>query len=186
MKHIFKHICYDKDALLDKVNTLSKFISKVEAQSHENHGMGWTSDEYKGFAFEAFVEVLIKASPVDKRINITNYRPHSNREDGQDMGIDGYGMSHNGNLHTVQVKYRSNVVTDLNTKDMISNFVAKTTSSPRYRDADMTLFTTARGLNYKVAEDMYHSRVRTLGYNELSNLVDKNTAFWERFRKELS
>jgi len=148
--------------------------------------MGWTVDDYKGMAFEAFVEVLIKASPVDKRINITNYRPHNNREDGQDMGIDGYGLSHNGNKHTIQAKFRSNITEDLTTKDMISNFVAKTTSNPEYRDADMTLFTTAKGLGFKISEKMYHNRVRTLGYQELSNMVDGNNAFWERFRNELA
>jgi hypothetical protein len=74
---------------------------------------------------------------------------------------------------------------DLSTRDMISNFVAKTTSSPTYKDADMTLFTTAKGLGQKIAEDMYHGRVRTLGFNELKKLVDNNQAFWDVFRREM-
>lgn len=186
MKHKFKHVCYDKKALLDGCSKIATFMRRLAKQSAENHGMGWTPDEYKGMGFEAFVEVLIKASPVDKRINITNYRPHCTRTDGPDMGIDGFGLSHNGNKHTVQVKFRSNVMEDLSTKDMISNFVAMTTSNPQYRDADMTIFTTAKGLGFKISEKMYHNRVRTLGYNEISSLVDGNNAFWERFRKEMA
>jgi hypothetical protein len=102
------------------------------------------------------------------------------------MGIDGFGFSHNGNLHTIQIKFRNDVMSELNTKDMISNFVAKTTSSPVYKDADMTLFTTAKGLGQKIAEDMYHGRVRTLGHKELSKLIDGNQAFWDLFRTEMN
>lgn len=185
MKHRFQHICYDAAKLLDGCDKLSTFMGRINKQAKEDNGMGWTADEYKGFGFEALIEVLVCASPIDKRIGITNYRPHNNKTDGQDMGIDGYGTSHNGNLHTVQVKFRSDVMTELTTRDMISNFVAKTTSSPVYKDADMTLFTTAKGLGQKIADDMYHGRVRTLGYKELSKLLDGNTAFWNLFRTEM-
>lgn len=185
MKHAFKYRCYDPKALLTKCNKLSTFMSRLSAQSDEDRGMGWTSDEYKGMGFEAFVEVLVCASPIDKRIGITGYRPANSKIDGADMGIDGYGTSHDGNLHTIQVKYRSNVTADLSTRDMISNFVAKTASSPKYKDADMTLFTTAKGLGRKISEDMYHDRVRTLGYSEISKLVDGNMAFWDLFRSEM-
>jgi hypothetical protein len=185
MKHRFQHICYDAKKLLEGCNKLSTFMNRVNKQSQEDHGMGWSSDEYKGMAFEACIEVLITASPIDKRIGIKDYRPASTKLDGPDMGIDGYGLSHNGNLHTVQIKYRSDVMSDLTTRDMISNFVAKTTSSPKYRDSDMTVFTTAKGLAQKIADEMYHGRVRTLGYKELSKLIDNNQAFWELFRKEM-
>lgn len=185
MKHRFQHICYDRNALLDNCNKLSTFMSRINKQSKDDRGMGWTPDVYKGMAFEALVEVLVCASPIDKRIGITDYRPHNNKTDGDDMGIDGYGTSHNGNLHTIQVKFRSDIMTDLSTRDMISNFVAKTTSSPVYKDADMTVFTTAKGLGSKIADEMYHGRVRTLGYKELSKLIDGNQAFWNLFRTEM-
>ena len=185
MKHKFKNICYDAAKLLNGCDKLSTFMSRVSKQAQEDRGMGWSADEYKGMAFEALIEVLICASPIDKRIGIKDYRPADTKIDGPDMGIDGYGLSHSGNLHTVQIKYRSDAMTDLTTKDMISNFVAKTTSSPKYQNADMTVFTTAKGLNQKVAEDMYHSRVRTLGYKDLSKLIDSNPAFWEMFRSEM-
>jgi hypothetical protein len=185
MKHSFKHRCYNAKVLLEDCNKLSTFMSRVSKQSAEDLGMGWTADEYKGMAFEAMVEVLITASPVDKRIGITDYRPASAKVDGPDMGIDGYGLSHNGNLHTIQIKFRSDVMTEATTKDGISNFVAKTASSPKYQNADMTFFTTAKGLNQKIATEMYHGRVRTLGYNELSKLIDGNNAFWNTFRTQM-
>lgn len=185
MKHRFQYVCYDANTLLEGCNKLSTFMNRVNKQSKEDRGMGWSADEYKGFAFEAFVEVLVCASAIDKRIGIKDYRPASSKIDGPDMGIDGYGLSHDDKLHTIQVKFRSDVMSDLSTRDMISNFVAKTTSSPVYRDADMTIFTTAKGLGQKIADEMYHGRVRTLGFTELKKLVDDNQAFWDLFRTQM-
>ena len=188
MKHRFKIICPNAGSLLNGVDTLNGFMRKVDKLSTDPAWTSgnWTPDEYKGDALEALVEVLVNYSPIDKRINIVDYRPHDNKTDGKDMGIDGYGVSHNGNLHTIQVKYRSNVRKDLTAnEDHISNFVAKTASSPKYRDADMTIFTTAKDLNQKTNEGMYHDRVRVLGYKDLCKLVHANPAFWRAFKAEM-
>jgi hypothetical protein len=188
MKHKFKHICPDAAALLTGVTRLSTFMSRVEKNSKSDQWRlnNWSPEDYKGLALEALVEVLVTNSVVDKRINIVGYRPHDLKADGPDMGIDGYGTSHNGNLHTVQVKYRSDVERDLTAnEDHISNFVSKTTSSPVYRDADMTIFTTAKSLNFKISEDMYHNRVRVIGFKELVKLIDHNQSFWNIFRSEM-
>ena len=188
MKHRFKMICPNADKLLkgvDKLDTFMRNVDKLSTDPAWTSG-NWTPDEYKGDALEALVEVLVSLSPIDKRINIVDYCPHNNKVDGQDMGIDGYGLSHSGNLHTIQVKYRSNTQRDLTAnEDHISNFVAKTTSSPKFRDADMTIFTTAKGLNKKTNEGMYHDRVNTIDYQILTKLVDANIPFWNAFRAEM-
>lgn len=188
MKHRFKLICPNADKLLTGVSKLSTFMRNVDKLSIDPAWTSgnWTPDEYKGDALEALVEVLITQSPIDKRINIIEYRPHNNKVDGKDMGIDGYGVSHNGNLHTIQVKYRSNTQKDLTAnEDHISNFVAKTTSSPIYRDADMTIFTTAKGLDRKINEGMYHDRIKVKDYSDLTKLIDDNIPFWNALRTEM-
>ena len=187
MKHRFRYVCGNPLELLENVNKLSTFMSRLNKQSEAQvgNGQGWTSDEYKGMAFEAFTEVLINSSPIDKRVNIVNYRVHNAKLDGKDVGIDGYGESHNGTPHTIQVKYRSNVTNDLTTRDHISNFVATTTANPIYKDADMTVITTAKDVNQFLRENMYHDRVRVLGYKELSNMINDNAAFWDTFRTEM-
>lgn len=188
MKHRFRFICPNATALLENVDKLSTFMKRVEKQSTSDDWLngGWTAEEYKGDALEALVEVLVANSRIDKRINIIEYRPHNKKTDGNDMGIDGFGFSHNGNVHCIQVKYRSNVVRDLTAnEDHISNFVAKVTSNPTTSNADMTVFTTAKGLNAKVNEEMYHTRIRVIGYKELQKLVDGNGAFWTLFRQEM-
>lgn len=185
MKHRFRWTCYDAEELLSGVDKLSTFMNRINKQAEEEHHKGWSPDDYKGMGFEALVEVLIKNSPVDKRINIVDYRPHSSRLDGSDVGIDGYGNNHSGIPATVQIKFRSNIMEDLKTRDSISNFVATTTANPKFKDADMVIFTTAKDLNQFLAEKMYHDRVRTLGYYELTKLIDGNMSFWNRFRKEM-
>lgn len=189
MKHRFKNICPNAGELLNNVNKLSTFLGRIEKLCKDPLWIsnGWSADEYKGDALEAFVEVLINASPIDKRIGIIDYRPSSVKLDGPDMGIDGYGRSHNNTPHTVQVKYRSDFTKDLTANaDSISNFVANTTTHPVYKDADMTIFTTANALNRQVSENMYHDRIRVLGYNELRKLVDDNIPFWNIFRAEMN
>jgi hypothetical protein len=188
MNHRFRSICPNAKPLLKDVDNLNTFMRRIEKLSNDPAwtSRGWNSDEYKGDALEAMVEVLIKCSPIDKRINIVDYRPHDKKIDGKDMGIDGYGISHNGNLHTVQIKYRSNVQKTLTAnEDHISNFVATTTASPKYHDADMTIFTTAKDLNTQVKENMYHNRVHVIGYKDLSALTKQNIPFWNTFRSEM-
>lgn len=146
----------------------------------------WEPEAYRGDGFEAFVECLIAASPVDKRINITNYRPWNTRTDGPDMGVDGVGRSGNTKRnHAVQVKFRSNTEQQLTANyDHISNFVAK--SETHFgADRDMTIFTTAKDLLGPINEGMYGNRVRTLGYRDLARLVDTNRPFWDYFRHEM-
>jgi hypothetical protein len=158
-------------------------MRKLEDQATEDLD-SWDRDTYVGDGFESLVEALIKLSPIDKRINIMNYEPQL----GVDMGVDGVGYGHDGQAHTVQVKYRSNVVSVLTAnKDHISNFVSQ--SAMKYgisRDyGHMTIFTTAKNLHDEVNKEMYMDKVRTLGYNEIRNIVDGNDAFWSQFRDGL-
>lgn len=181
MKHRFKVTCYDSNKLLEGVNTLSKFMRKLIDQS-ALHPDRWDPETYKGDGFEALVEVLINSSPIDKRINITDYEPVTS----SDYGIDGAGKTHSGKPHTIQVKFRSNVYKSLTAnQDHISNFVAKSVIDYG-NEVEMTIFTTAKDLNRAVSESMYGDRVRTIGYKELSNLIDKNESFWNIFRKEMN
>ena len=102
------------------------------------------------------------------------------------MGVDGLGKGHDGNPHTVQVKFRSNTSEVLTAnKDHISNFVAKSLSMYPGQKVKMTLFTTGDSLHEKINEGMYHKNVTTRGYKEISKLIDKNDSFWNIFCKEM-
>lgn len=180
IKHPFKSICYDVNELLDGCATLNKFMRRLEKQANK-YPARFDYNKYVGFGFEAFIECLIKLSPIDKRINIINYKPVTKG----DMGVDGFGVGHDGKTHTVQCKYRSNVTTWLTAnEDHVSNFHSH--SHAKYKASHMTIFTTARGLNQVVAEQMFNNEVRTHGYEELKKLVDDNLSFWAEFKSALT
>lgn len=185
MKHQFKHTCLDKDSLLNECDTLNMFMSRLIKQSEENKD-NWEPMAYRGDGFEALVEVLINNSPIDKRINIQKYEPWNFELHGDDMGVDGIGVSHDGTIHTVQIKFRSNTQYELTAnEDHISNFVAKSTTMHLGQIVNMTVFTTAAGLSRQVSEKMFNNTVRTLGYNDISKMIDNNGAFWDIFRSEM-
>ena len=186
MKHRFKNMCIDVNTLLDGVNKFSTFISRARKQANKqvevNPGY-WEADTYFGDAFEAMCEVFINASQIDKRVNIINYMPGN---PNKDMGIDGVGHSHNGRIHTVQCKVKSNSTQTLTAnRDHLSNFVAN--SVTKYgSDIDMTIMTSGEKVHHAILNEMYSGKVHTITNKEFKKFLDGNTAFWELFRAEMS
>ena len=187
MKHRFNDTCsnIDKHTLLDNCYTLNDFMKRLVKLSDKNKD-DWDPMTYRGDGLEALVEVLINSSPIDKRINITNYLPWDSAIHGDDMGVDGVGVSHDGKPHTVQVKFRSDTQHTLTAnEDHVGNFVAKSSSMHQGQVIDMTIFTTASGLSDRVNEGMFHNGVRTVGYDHIKKMIDHNEAFWIIFRSEM-
>ena len=186
MEHRFKDTCLDSNKLLDGCYKLSTFMNRLNKMANEQvgNGYGWTADEFKGDGFEALIEVLINAMSTDKRIGIRNYLPNTER----DMGIDGRGITNEVNSRpvTVQVKYRSDVTSELTTQDGISNFIANTTLDDDLKNAHMVFFTTAKGINRSVLTEMYFDKPKVFGFNDIRKLIDNNPAFWDAFRAEMS
>ena len=184
MIHHFPKICYNADELLNDCNKVSTFIRRLRKQADSNPDY-FEPHTYFGDGFEAFVEVLIKNSPIDPRIYIRDYQPIAGGKGTPlDMGVDGFGYGPNGEVHTVQCKARSNPEGVLTAnRDHISNFVAH--SQTKYKTDHMTIFTTAKDLHQELNEQMYMGLVRTIGINDIRQLVDKNENFWRIFRDEV-
>jgi hypothetical protein len=203
MLHSFKLDCPKelKLKLLNKVTCLNSFMENINKIIKEDFLLlerYFTSvdkinsnpiDEFKGDAFEVFTEFFINTFKFDNRLGIKEYRPWSIRDDGKDWGVDGVGYL-NGTISkriTVQCKYRSNKTYFLQAnEDHISNFVAYTMTSPIYKDSQMYIFTTAKGLNENTHKSMYHSLIRVFGFFEINKMIgNDNIAFWENFLAEL-
>lgn len=189
MKHRFKTICQDKSKLLDNCYSLKNFMNRLNqmAIDQEDNGYSWSSDDFKGLGFEALIEVMINLIGFHPRIKmgIKNYTPQSKK----DWGIDGYGETNEiqSRRVTVQIKYRSDVKSYLNTEDNLSNFVANTTTSKDYKDLDaMFIFTTAIGVNDDILKKMYHGKVDVVGFKDLQDMIDNNPVFWDKFRSEMN
>lgn len=178
LEHHFKHKCIDVEKLFDEVKMLSKFMKNlnIQAISKPDH---YAHDKYKGDAFEALVECLIKLSPIDRRINIIDYHPTEIDE----KGVDGTGKSIDNEIHCVQIKYRSDTNHLLTEhEDNIAMFPAY--SSGKYKAKYLTLFTTAKDLHRNL-ENFNDDNFQTFNYKKLSGLLDDNQSFWKEFKELL-
>jgi hypothetical protein len=186
MQHLFKTKAHDLKGLFDKVDTLSKFTYRLEKQALIDP-LRYDSAKYVGDGFEFFIELFLSLHPADNRVGVYNYTPIM----ANDNGVDGVGVNIRNEPCVVQVKYRSNK-TDLLTanKDHLSNMfsdgmlvynvVADTTNTKNYRHF---VFTTADGLHHYTDQEMYKSKVKCFGYNDIRSMIDHNYIFWNKVRE---
>lgn len=185
LSHKFVNRCYDKASLLHNVNKMSTFCTNLEKQAKSDPDR-FPINDYLGDGFECFGEALIKLSPVDNRIGITDYSP--NRK--IDKGVDGSGTGFNGRPATVQFKYKSKgpSVALSSNEDHLTNFLAQSIMEydvSKEDNTNMLIITTAPGLHFFTEQEMLYGKVRCLGLEQLKQLVDNNQAFWDAFRKLL-
>lgn len=186
LNHKFINRAHDLNSLLTDCNKLSTFCTRLEKQSLLFPDR-YNPDIYKGDGFELFCEALIKLSPIDNRIGISNYFCIN---ETTDTGVDGYGIGIDNKIITVQFKYKSNNISVLTANnDHLSNFVM--TSLMKYKvdvetKTNMLIITTADGLHHFTDNEMFLNKVRCIGYKQLRELVDNNLNFWNQFRQLLN
>ena len=79
-----------------------------------------------------------------------------------------------------QVKFRSDVTTQL-TQDDIKQFAFQsivTHGVDKDTKTNMIVFTNAKSLHWVTEQRVFSGRVKSLGYAEISNLIDNNVVFW--------
>lgn len=183
IKHQFQTKCHDLLGLFTDVDSLSKFMKKLEKQSKIDP-LRYDPDKYVGDGFEFFVELLLHLHPADNRLGVYNYTPTQEN----DNGVDGIGVNIKLEPCVVQIKYRSNVKTLLTSnKDHLSNLfsdgmltygvVADTTNPKNYRHF---VFTTANGLHFYTDTEMFKGKVKCIGYKQIKGLVNNNHIFWNK------
>ncbi len=177
-----------KDRLLElfAVDNFNDFEKRLQetAKQHDVYGYYTTdssdgSNKIKGDIFEIFIECLIKLSPVDNRIGISDYECIPITED---TGVDGKGKGINGNPATIQIKYRTNPTDELIAKNL-NQFTFQ--SQNRYGvkledDKNMFVFTTCQGLHYHTQEVMTMNKVVVRNKKFIQNIVDGNCLFWKQ------
>lgn len=188
-----KKLCHEVLSLKDFMRNINQIILNDQDLVRDN----FTSyniansnplDEFKGSAFEVFIEYLLKIYNCDPRIGIAEYKPWDESEFGSDWGVDGIGrMNGHDKTVTVQCKYRANKMDVLEAnRDHISNFVAYTMTSPIFRDSQMYIFTTCQGLSRNTNKHMYHESINVFGYDKITKLLgNNNTEFWSGFYNSL-
>lgn len=180
LNHKFKRTCHDIHGLLNGCTKISTFVRRLEQQS-VSFPDRYEPAKYKGDGLELFVEALLKLSPIDCRLGIGQYQVNTEL----DTGVDGTGIGINEKIATVQVKFVGKSDHMLTTSNStLSNFT--TSSVLRYGvdpsvNTNMLVITTAKGLHHFTNDEMFVKKVRCVGYDQLRELVDNNTLFWNAF-----
>ena len=238
MEHISLNLITCWPDLLAGVSTLPQFTSRIESISKQiaqcendkpnrfladcDHwnvysGKVQTSkdkaNKFKGDVFEVFCELLIKLSPLDDRIGISEYHPYNPgdplpswavHDPKQDVGVDGYGFAKDGSPTTVQCKYRA-WDWDLNQRDHLHNFIASSFvhfGIPKDATGKMLILTTGNSLNWYMAQEQFAGNVRCISHDSsfgclwktkktveklfsLRTIVDNHVTFWKIFREKV-
>ena len=182
LQHNFITKAHSLTNLFDGVQKMSQFMRRLEADAVIDH-LRYEPQKYLGDGFEFFVELFLYLNPTDNRVGVYNYSPVQEN----DNGVDGIGQNIKGEKSVVQIKYRTNVQGFLTADyDHLSNMisdgqfnhgvVADMENSKNYRHF---VFTTAEGLNFYTDQEMFKSKVKCIGYNDLRTMLDGNLIFWQ-------
>jgi hypothetical protein len=167
------------ETLFKDTKKLSQLSNKIKKISEDFSRLAYKdSDKLKGDLFEIFGECFFKLLSSDPRIGVYNYQPASPIDD---FGVDGFGIGMNNKPLTVQIKFRSDPTVELIEEDIkqfplqsILNYgVDKDTTD------NMLLFTNAKGLHWLTHKKVFNCRVKPMGYEMISTLVDNNFVFWK-------
>ncbi len=186
LHHNFRTKSHNLPDLFQDVQTLSKFMNKLDKQAQIDP-LRYDPLKYVGDGFEFFIELFLHLHPTDNRVGVYNYIP--NQEN--DNGVDGIGINIRGEKCVVQAKYRSNVtelltankdhLSNLFTDGMLAHNVTADINDPKnYRHF---VFTTADGLHFYTDNEMFKGKVKCIGYKELRSMIDNNTPFWDKCRE---
>lgn len=182
LTHSFIYRCLNKEELLFKVTKFNTFERNLLKQAKKyGNGNANKENEYKGWGFELFGEMLVKTFSYDKRIGVHNLQFS---EEDDDTGVDGYGMGTNGKPATVQFKYRKANYTLKANEDHLSNFISA--SQNRYNvdindEKNMIIITSGKDLHYYTKDNMLYGKVRCLNRDKIRTMVDNNIPFWSDF-----
>ena len=134
-------------------------------------------DKMKGDLFEIFAELYLKLQGTGPTVGVYDYKPVKAIED---FGVDGKGLGIDGKALTVQVKFRSNPLTELTEKD-IKQFPLQ--SIKKYgvdmnTKHNLVLFTSCVGMHYVTEKDVYDNMIRTINILKLKKDLNNNIPFW--------
>jgi len=169
---IFDNLFKDVNTLTKLSNRIVKISSKFESYSYKD------AEKIKGDIFEIFSECFFKILSADNRIGVYGYQPASANSD---YGVDGSGLGMNELPLTVQVKFRSDVTTEL-TSDDIKQFAFQSIveyNVDKDTRTNMVVFTNSKGLHWVTESKVFSGRIRAIAYDTISQIIDNNSVFWK-------
>jgi len=189
-----------------RINRLAEKIEKCEKEESNpyfNESGKDASNKFKGDVFEIFVELMIRLSPIDDRIGISDYHVVTGEDD---IGVDGYGTATDRTPATVQIKFRQwDKILDHN-EGYLNNF--RLASYNKYRvspkaEGKMLIVTAGKEINWKTLDRQFQGAVKVIARSSsygcirgaqkhtvdslfsIKTIVDNNNIFWDLFREKV-
>ncbi|MFW6246829.1 MAG: hypothetical protein ACOC22_01490 [bacterium] len=186
LQHNFQTKAHSLMGLFYKVNKMSALMRNIETEALKDP-IRYEANLYAGDAFEFFVELFLQLHPCDNRVGVYEYVPVQEF----DNGVDGIGVNIQKQKCVVQIKFRTNVLSQLTaTQDHLANMfsdgmlahnvISDNKNAHIYRHF---VFTTADGLHFYTDQEMFKNKVRCFGFQDFRNLLDNNTIFWDKCRE---
>lgn len=169
------------ELLFKDTNTLTKLTNKIIKISKSYESYAYEDiNKLKGDLFEIFAECFFKILSADNRIGIYNYQPAPIDE----IGLDAFGIGMDTKPATIQVKFRSDATTELVQEDINQLYLYSIAKYGVDKDTknNIIVFTNAKGLHWKTESVTLLNRVKSIGYSEISKLVDNNSVFWSEIQ----
>jgi hypothetical protein len=193
MKNYIEHVSFvnltNKDSelwsrLLRETELFNTFLNLIKKEGKGFRTFGYSEEQGKfkmvGDLFEIFSEVFFKVLGADNRVGVYNYTP----ENGVDNGVDGFGLGIDGQPCAIQVKFRSFHDSELTAADLKQFGFQAITRYGVDKDTknNMIIITSAKGLHWYTANEVFLGRLRTIASSQIRKLVDRNHCFWNLFR----
>ena len=171
------------DRIFGKTKTISTLINKFKKESLEWEKYGYSEKDGKdkmiGDLFEIFAEVFFKILGASNNIGVYDYQIEID-----DYGVDGFGKGIDDKPCAIQVKFRSDINTELTQEDLnqfgyqaiVKHGVDKDTNT------NLIVLTTAGGMHWLTDSKVFLGKIRTINREQLRTLVDGNFPFWNTVR----
>ena len=167
------------ELIFKDTKTLSQLTKKIIKLSKDFGKFSYKdSDKLKGDVFEIFSECFFKILSADNRIGVYKYQPAPAVDD---YGVDGTGTGMDEKPLTVQVKFRSDPTTELTQED-IKQFALQSIVNygvDKDTKTNMIVFTNSKGLHWVTDSKVFSGRLRAIGTDVISQLIDNNLVFWK-------
>ena len=179
----FLNECFNATSLKE----LMKNIEKMTSFSYDKFKNVFESAEkMKGSIFEIFAECFFIVNKGDNRAGVYNYMPVKSMDDN---GVDAYGIGLDGNPVTVQIKYRNNITTKLEERD-IKQFgwqsIVKYKVKEDSKIKNLIIFTTANNLNWHTESKVFLNKIYVINYDTIAKMIDNNVCFWLSIKQILT
>ena len=165
------------------VKTISDFVKQVNKLAEENYPSTSNEDndeanKFKGDMLEILADIFFNIYAADPAVGLRNYKSVPINED---YGVDGIGANVNGDRCAVQIKFKSNPLTQITYEEVSKTYCSGKELHNLLLDKENTIFVFTTGTGSTAAlQKVLGNKVRLIDIGIIAGKIDNNNNFWEQ------